>query len=114
MYAAELRERLQMSQISLEDSKIEPAMTEGERRVKTLQELLAKGAEDFEGMRHIFLEVLACAKDLILQARSPEEAQQGYDQMVSVMDLSLSLFKDLIPAESKSVRSIGTQAGGLR
>ena len=103
-----------MSQISLEDSKIEPAMTEGERRVKTLQELLAKGAEDFEGMRHIFLEVLACAKDLILQARSPEEAQQGYDQMVSVMDLSLSLFKDLIPAESKSVRSIGTQAGGLR
>ena len=34
--------------------------------------------------------------------------------MVSVMDLSLSLFKDLIPAENKSVRSIGTQAGGLR
>lgn len=81
-YAAELRERLQMSHISatsLEESKIEPAMTEGERRVKTLQEVLAKGATDFEGMRHIFLEVLACAKDLILQARTPEEAQQGYD-----------------------------------
>ena len=68
-----------MSHISLEDSKMEPAMTEGERRVKTLQEMLAKGATDFESMRHIFLEVLACAKDLILQARTPEEAQQGYD-----------------------------------
>lgn len=68
-----------ISTTSLEDSKLEPVMTEGERRVKMLQEMLVKGAADFEGMRHIFLEVLACAKDLILQARSPEEAQQGYD-----------------------------------
>lgn len=44
-----------------------------------IQRMLANNVSDFESMRKIFLEVMACAKDMIIQARDAQEAEQGYE-----------------------------------
>ena len=50
---------------------------------------------DFDGLRNFCLSVMQSTKDIIVSAKDPSEAAEGYDQIISLMDMSLKLiFKE--------------------